>query len=82
MFIFTKDMAEKLRKIRETAQLTQPEVALRIGIKTKSGKSVISQLEKGMVKNPTLKTILDYLRACGESWSAQHLFSGRCWCKT
>jgi transcriptional regulator with XRE-family HTH domain len=69
MFIFTKDMAEKLRKIRETAQLTQPEVALRIGIKTKSGKSVISQLEKGMVKNPTLKTILDYLRACGESWS-------------
>ena len=69
MFIFTKEMAEKLRKIRETARLTQQEVALRIGLKTKSGKSVISQLESGMVKNPTLKTILDYLRACGSSWS-------------
>jgi len=68
MFIFTKEMAEKLRKIRETARLTQQEVALRIGVKTKSGKSVISQLESGMVKNPTLKTILDYLRACGSSW--------------
>jgi transcriptional regulator with XRE-family HTH domain len=68
MFIFTKEMAEILRKIRETARLTQKEVALRIGVKTKSGKSVISQLESGMVKNPTLKTILDYLRACGSSW--------------
>jgi len=68
MFIFTKEMAEKLRKIRENARLTQPEVALRIGIKTKSGKSFISQLESGMVKNPSLKTILDYLSACGTSW--------------
>ena len=67
MFIFTKEMAEKLRKIRETARLTQKEKALRIGLKTKSGNSVISQLESGMVKNPTLRTILDYLRACGES---------------
>jgi transcriptional regulator with XRE-family HTH domain len=68
MFIFTKEMAEKLRKIREIARLTQKEVALRIGIKSKSGRSVIGQLESGMVKNPTLKTILDYLSACGESW--------------
>jgi transcriptional regulator with XRE-family HTH domain len=69
MFIFTKEMAEKLRKIRETARLTQKEVALRIGIKTKSGRSFISQLESGMVKNPTLRTILEYLRACGVSRS-------------
>jgi transcriptional regulator with XRE-family HTH domain len=69
MFIFTKEMAEKLRKIRETARLTQKEVALRIGIKSKSGRSVIGQLENGIVKNPTLRTILEYLRACGTSWS-------------
>jgi transcriptional regulator with XRE-family HTH domain len=68
MFIFNKEMAEKLRKIRETARLTQKEVALRIGIKTKSGRSVIGQLESGRVKNPTLRTILEYLRACGASW--------------
>jgi transcriptional regulator with XRE-family HTH domain len=69
MFIFTKEMAEKLRKIRETARLTQKDVALRIGIKSKSGRSVIGQLENGIVKNPTLRTILEYLRACGTSWS-------------
>jgi transcriptional regulator with XRE-family HTH domain len=68
MFVFTKEMAERLRKIRENARLTQQELAIRIGVKTKSGKSFISQLESGMVKNPTLKTILDYLRACGASW--------------
>ena len=68
MFIFNKEMAEKLRKIRETARLTQKEVALRISIKTKSGRSVIGQLESGRVKNPTLRTILEYLRACGASW--------------
>jgi transcriptional regulator with XRE-family HTH domain len=68
MFIFTKEMAEKLRKIRKTTQLTQKELAMRIGIKSKSGRSVIGQLESGMVKNPTLRTILDYLRACGASW--------------
>jgi transcriptional regulator with XRE-family HTH domain len=68
MFIFTKEMAEKLRKIRVNARLTQKEVALRIGIKSKSGRSVIGQLESGLVKNPTLRTILDYLRACGSSW--------------
>jgi transcriptional regulator with XRE-family HTH domain len=68
MFIFNKEMAEKLRKIRETARLTQKEVALRIDIKTKSGRSVIGQLESGRVKNPTLRTILEYLRACGASW--------------
>ncbi len=69
MFIFTKEMAEKLRKIRENAGLTQKEVALRIGIKNKSGRSFIGQLENGMIKNPTLRTILEYLRVCGESWS-------------
>jgi transcriptional regulator with XRE-family HTH domain len=44
-------------------------VAIRIGIKSKSGRSFIGQLENGMVKNPTLRTILEYLRACEESWS-------------
>ena len=39
------------------------EVALRISIKNKSGPSFIGQLEKGTVKNSTLRTILDYLRA-------------------
>jgi len=68
MFTFTKDMANILRRIREKANLTQKEVALRMEIKTKSGRSFIAQLENGLMKNPTLRTILDYLRACGASW--------------
>ena len=66
-FIFTKEMAELLRKIRERAGLSQAEVAARIGLSKQSGN--ISHLEKGIVKNPPLGTILLYLRACGESWS-------------
>jgi transcriptional regulator with XRE-family HTH domain len=67
-FVFTKEMAENLKKIREKAGLYQKEVARRIGFSAKSGKGYISHLEKGMVKNPPIGTILLYLRACGVSW--------------
>ena len=69
MFNFTKEMAKILRRIRKNANLTQKEVAARMGIKTKYGQSLIAQIEMGKVKNPGLRTILDYLRSCGESWS-------------
>jgi transcriptional regulator with XRE-family HTH domain len=65
-FIFTKEMAELLRKIRERAGLSQAEVAERIGLSKQAGN--ISHLEKGIVKNPPLGTVLMILRACGESW--------------
>jgi len=68
MFNFTKEMAKILRRLRENANLTQKEVATRMGVKTKYGQSLIAQLEMGKVKNPSLRTILDYLRACGASW--------------
>jgi len=68
MFNFTKEMAKILRRLRENANLTQKEVATRMGIKTKYGQSLIAQIEMGEVKNPSLRTILDYLRACGGSW--------------
>jgi transcriptional regulator with XRE-family HTH domain len=68
MFNFTKEMAKILRRLRENANLTQKEVATRMGIKTKYGQSLIAQIEMGKVKNPSLRTILDYLRACGSSW--------------
>ena len=67
MFIFTKEMAKILRRLRENANLTQKEIATRMGIKTKYGQSLIAQIEMGKVKNPGLRTILDYLRACGTS---------------
>jgi DNA-binding XRE family transcriptional regulator len=68
-FVFTKEMAENLKKIREKARLSQIEVAKRIGLTYKTADSFISHLEKGRIKNPSLGVILLYLRACGESWS-------------
>jgi transcriptional regulator with XRE-family HTH domain len=67
-FVFTKEMAENLRKIREKAGLSQIEVAKRIGLTYKTADSFISHLEKGRIKNPSLGVILLYLSACGESW--------------
>jgi len=66
--ILDKEIANLLKSIREKAGLYQKEVAERIGLSAKSGKGYISHLEKGMVKNPPIGTILLYLRACGESW--------------
>jgi transcriptional regulator with XRE-family HTH domain len=67
-FIFTKEMADNLRKIRKKAGLSQIEVANRIGLRYKTADSFISHLEKGRIKNPSLGAILLYLKACGESW--------------
>jgi transcriptional regulator with XRE-family HTH domain len=65
MFMLTKEMASVLVKIRGKANLTQKDVAKRMGIISKSGRSYIAQLEGGLIKNPSLATIIDYLNACG-----------------
>ncbi len=67
MFVFTKEMAVILRQIRVKAGLSQREVASRMGIKSKFGRSFIAQLESGRIKNPTLRTLFDYLQTCGAS---------------
>jgi len=69
MFFFTKEMAKLLKKIRVKANLSQTEVGIRIGLKPKNAPKYISNLEAGKITNPTLRTILHYLRACGVSWS-------------
>ncbi|MDW7988471.1 MAG: helix-turn-helix transcriptional regulator [candidate division WOR-3 bacterium] len=69
MFIFTKELGIKLRKIRQDAGLTQKEVAQRIGFRSKSAQSYIARLESGAIKNPRIRLILDYLRACNYAWS-------------
>ena len=69
MFFFTKEMAKLLKKIRIKANLSQTEVGIRIGLKPKNAPKYLSNLEAGKITNPTLRTILLYLRACGSSWS-------------
>ena len=69
MFIFTKEMANILKQIRIQSRLTQSEVAKAFGLKSKYGRSFIARLENGLVNNPSLRTILDFLRTCGVSWT-------------
>ncbi|MEO0114452.1 MAG: helix-turn-helix transcriptional regulator [candidate division WOR-3 bacterium] len=61
-------MAEKLKALRRKANLKQPEVADLLGLKSKYGRSFIAPLENGPIRNPSLRTVLDYLRICGASW--------------
>ncbi|MEO0115826.1 MAG: helix-turn-helix transcriptional regulator [candidate division WOR-3 bacterium] len=67
-FIFTKEMAEKLKASRRKANLKQREVADLLGLKSKYGRSFIARLENELIRNPSLRTVLDYLRICGASW--------------
>ncbi|MCX7784720.1 MAG: helix-turn-helix domain-containing protein [candidate division WOR-3 bacterium] len=69
IFIFTKEMAELLKKMRLRAHLSQQQVAVRLGLSPKSGKKYISSLERGEIRNPTIGTVLRYLKVCGVSWS-------------
>jgi transcriptional regulator with XRE-family HTH domain len=66
-FIFTKEIGEVLSAFRKEAGLSQSEVAERIGLSPKSF-PYVSYLETGRIKNPSLGTILFYLRACGVGW--------------
>jgi transcriptional regulator with XRE-family HTH domain len=65
---FTKEMIKLLKQRREKANLTQEEIAQRLGFSPKSGKMYISAFERGKKRNPSIDTILKYLRACGASW--------------
>jgi transcriptional regulator with XRE-family HTH domain len=67
-FVFTKEMAKLLKIVREKSNLSQVEIAKRIGFAPKSGKIYISLLENGKIKNPSLGFILRYLSTCSFSW--------------
>jgi len=66
--IFAKEVGKLLQVARKRANLSQAEIAKQIGFSSKSGKIYISSLERSKRKNTSLRTILRYLRACGESW--------------
>lgn len=53
-----------LRPLRLKAGLTQTQVAAAFGKKGNPGITVVSRLERGKFNNPSLRLVLDYLRAC------------------
>ncbi|MBS4016174.1 MAG: helix-turn-helix domain-containing protein [Candidatus Latescibacteria bacterium] len=65
MTVLNKELINKLRMLRVKANLSQKDVAIRMGIKGKAGQSYIAQLESGKITNPRIGTIIDYLNACG-----------------
>jgi len=68
-FVFNQEMAKLLKKFRIKSNLSQTEIAKRIGFVPKSGKIYISCLENGKIKNPSLGLVLRYLSSCGVAWS-------------
>jgi transcriptional regulator with XRE-family HTH domain len=62
---FTEEMGQQLRQLRVRKGLSQAELAVRMGLTYRTGKSFICRLEKGDIGDPHLSTIMLYLRACG-----------------
>ncbi len=56
-----------LRQLRLRAGYTQAQIAAALGLRGKGNFNLISRLECGRVKNPSLRLILDFLRACNAS---------------
>jgi len=53
-----------LRQIRSRAGLTQQQIAEATGAGGGHGRKLIARLEAGHVRNPSMRLVLDYLRAC------------------
>jgi len=68
-FVFTPEMGAQLRDMRKKSELTQSEVAHRMGLSGPHAKSWISSLESGRIKEPKLGTVILYLKACGSVMS-------------
>jgi transcriptional regulator with XRE-family HTH domain len=61
-------LGARLREIRTRAGISQAKLAGLIGFEPTHGYKYILRLEKGLVPNPTLRTIAAILEACGATW--------------
>ena len=63
-FWFPKELGERLRTVRQERQMTQEQVAVMMGRNGRGNKTIVSRLELGRFSSPSLRVVLDYLRAC------------------
>lgn len=61
-------LGSRLREIRIKAKISQMKLAELLGLNPTHGYKYILRLEKGLVPNPTLRTITGFLAACGATW--------------
>jgi len=64
-FVFNEAMGSLLKSMREKAGLFQSDIANALGFKSRTSFTYISRLEKGLIRNPSMRTIIMYLNACG-----------------
>ncbi len=62
------ELGSKLRELRLAAGISQMKLAEILGLNPTHGYKYILRLEKGLVPNPTLRTITGYLHACNAGW--------------
>ena len=68
-FSFPPELGKRLRDLRLQAGLTQSELAQAMGRTGKGRACIVSRMEKGKVRYPSLGLIADFLRACRAGFS-------------
>ncbi len=63
-----EELGARLKNIRVKAKISQMKLAEILGLNPIHGYKYILRLEKGLVPNPTLRTIAGFLSACGATW--------------
>ncbi len=61
-------LGQRLRELRFKAGVSQTELARRLGFDPTHGYKYVLRLERGLVPNPTLRTLTGYLAACNATW--------------
>ncbi|MBM3322705.1 helix-turn-helix transcriptional regulator [candidate division WOR-3 bacterium] len=61
-------LGQRLRELRQQAGVSQTELARRLGFDPTHGYKYVLRLERGLVPNPTLRTLTGYIEACGAAW--------------
>lgn len=68
-FYLPKALGDRLRELRKRAGLTQQQLASLMGREFRGNQGLVSRLERGgKYRSPSLRTVADYLRACGASF--------------
>jgi transcriptional regulator with XRE-family HTH domain len=67
--VANSSLGEHLRLLRVARGLSQDDVAVRMGLSVKSGRTTVSAIERDYASNPTVRIVSRYLRAIGHRWA-------------